>query len=209
MRGRPDGPGPERERLPDPRKGLIFMEEKNEEQALAASAGTSPSVAAEAGTTVPFSFLTEKSHDHRENLKKLFPKMSASDYMLMWLVAGKMQVNGTEKVYLVDIAESLNLPIHRVSSIVKELKSKGLVVWKHDGDGDKGTYIQLTENSLQAIREQHDILQDYYHKIIDRYGEDNFIQLLGELSRLEEIMSDTLEEEEDEKEAIEDAAAED
>ena len=140
---------------------------------------------------IPFSFLTD-SKNHRETMKKLFPKMSASDFMLMWLVAGKMHVSGTEKVYLMDIAETLNLPIHQVSNIVKQLKSKGLVIWKHDGDGDRGTYIQLTESSLNAIQEQHEILHTFYQTVIEQYGEDEFIQLMRDLSRLEDVITDTL-----------------
>ncbi|MCD8145443.1 MAG: MarR family winged helix-turn-helix transcriptional regulator [Oscillospiraceae bacterium] len=164
------------------------MAEKNTEQSMIPRPEAAPGI--------PFVFLT-RGKSYRESMKKLFPNMSAADFLLMWLVAGKIQVTGGEKVYLVDIAETLQLPIHRVSNIVKELKAKGLVIWKHDGDGDKGTYIQLTEASLDVVREQHKILKSFYQDVIAQYGEENFIRLMRELSDLEEIITNTLQDEED------------
>ena len=135
--------------------------------------------------------VTSMLRHHRDKIDydKIFRKMSTTDFVFMWMFTQHVQNTGEDRLYLSEIAERLKLPMRKVTQIVKDLKNKGLVQWKFDGTGEEGTYILFTEHSVASTQEQEDILKEFYHRVIVSYGEDSFIQLLGQLNRLEEIVS--------------------
>lgn len=59
----------------------------------------------------------------------------------------------------------MELPTHNVSSLVKKLEEKGMVLWTHD---DNGTYITLTEFGKNAVNQQLALLKDFYGAAMDR-----------------------------------------
>ncbi|WP_320611977.1 hypothetical protein [Evtepia sp.] len=122
------------------------------------------------------------------SIQSLFQKMSSDEYVLMWLFSKYTKDTGNEKIYLKNIAKRLNLPMHKVSKIVRRLQEKDFVRWTHDGIGEEGTYIQLTDTSITSAQEQKQLLWQYDQRVVEAYGEEAFIHLLGEISRLEEIM---------------------
>lgn len=121
-------------------------------------------------------------------LDKLFQKISTADYTVLWLLYQYAKNIGSEKIYLKDIAEQLSLPMDQVSKLAGKLQSKGFVHWTHDGSGEEGTYLQFTADSFESAMSQKKFLSDYTQRVIKSYGEPQFIDLLGELTRLEDIM---------------------
>lgn len=131
----------------------------------------------------------------KEYTKKLFQKMSTADYVAMWILSKSIDTEASDsKIYLEDIARSLKLSMGKVSKIVRELQSRGLVKWKHDGAGEEGTYIVITENGISSVIEQQKILEKFYKTVIEEYGEEQFIQLLGQIAELEEVMNGVIDE---------------
>jgi DNA-binding MarR family transcriptional regulator len=130
-----------------------------------------------------------KAHRERLDDKKLFQKMSSADFVFMWMFAWHTKNTGADRMYLTEVAQRLKLPMHTVTKIVKELKAKGLVQWKFDGTGEDGTYILLTEDSLADTMEQATILRTFYQRVIEQYGEEEFIALLGQVAKLEELIT--------------------
>lgn len=129
-----------------------------------------------------------------DNRKKLFQKMSTTDYVTMWFLANIMEEpSENQRIYLQEMADKLKLPIPKVSKIVRELQERNLVKWKHDGAGEDGTYIQITEKGIKAANEQQEILKEFYHNVIKRFGEEDFLDLIGKIGELEEIMNDEIE----------------
>lgn len=130
----------------------------------------------------------------RENKEKLFQKMSAADYMTMWMLAKMLeQPDAEQKMYLSDIADRLRLPMEKVSKMAKELQERNLVKWEHDGNGEEGTYILITENGLHMAAEQSHILEEFYRNVIKKFGEEKFVDLLRQIAHLEEVMSEEIE----------------
>ena len=104
---------------------------------------------------------------HSPALRHLFQENASDEYALIWLLSKHTKDTGSEKIYLKDIVRELNLPMPKVSAIARSLQNKGLVRWTHDGNGEEGPYILLTDTA---------------------YGEEKFLHLLGEIAQLEEIM---------------------
>ena len=130
------------------------------------------------------------------NIQKLFHKVSVLDYAVMWFIANKAEkADINQKFYLKDMAESSGLPMHIITEMVRKLRDKGLVEWTHDGSGEKGTYVKITELGVSSVTAQRDILQDYNKNVIEKFGTERFLNLIREMSEFEEIMNTEIEKE--------------
>lgn len=128
---------------------------------------------------------------NRDYLQKVFCKIPVADYLIMMMLTRRMGLHEPEaKIYLSEISDEMRQPIQKVSKIVQNLRDKGLVYWKHDGKGEQGTYIVLSEAGMEAIKEQQQILKEYYKRVIERLGHDRFVEILEMIKELETIMDD-------------------
>lgn len=126
--------------------------------------------------------------------KRLLQRISAADHAAIWLTVKQDELPGEgKKMYLSDISEKLDLPLAKVSKIVKELQERGLVIWEHDGNGEDGTYVLMTERGVQAAQERKKTMERIYHNVIQQFGEIRFAALIKELSELDEIMNAEIE----------------
>lgn len=130
----------------------------------------------------------------RMGAHRLFSHMSELEYMMIWVLSRDQSVaEAQRKIYLEDIANKLKLPISRVSKMIRELQDKGLVTWKHDGIGETGTYIQITEKGIQAATNQQEKLKGFYKTIINKFGKEKFVDLMTGLAELESMMEEEIE----------------
>ena len=130
----------------------------------------------------------------RFDLRRLFTKMDATDYMMIWFLRKQSERKEEhQKFYLKDIAETFELPLHTVTNIVRNLQEKNMISWKHDGMGEAGTYVQVTEIGTQAMKDQHQQLEQSVSNIMEQFGEERFLGLLRELAAFEEILNGELE----------------
>ena len=104
--------------------------------------------------------------------------------------------HGSPKVYLRKLAEKMELEIYQASKVAGDLKDRGLVLWSHDGNGNEGTYVILTETGERWLQEQEEILKEYYGTIIKTFGKENFIELLQQMKKFDDVMNSVLEEKE-------------
>ena len=121
-------------------------------------------------------------------LRHLFQENASDEYALIWLLSKHTKDTGSEKIYLKDIVRELNLPMPKVSAIARSLQNKGLVRWTHDGNGEEGTYILLTDTAVTSVQAHRQTLRAYHQRVVAAYGEEKFLHLLGEIAQLEEIM---------------------
>ena len=125
---------------------------------------------------------------HSPALRRLFQANASDEYALIWLLSKHTQDTGSEKIYLKDMVRELNLPLPKVTAIARSLQSKGLVRWTHDGNGEEGTYILLTETALPTVQARRQTLRRYHQQVVAAFGEERFLHLLGEIAQLEEIL---------------------
>ena len=132
----------------------------------------------------------------RGAVQKLFQKMTVNEYVIIWILSTQVEhVEKKQKIYLKNIAEKSKLPMAKISEIVRGLQEKGIVEWKHDGRGEEGTYIQITDAGIQKAIEQQKILERFYGNAIQKFGIDRFIQLMQQLHEFEDIMNQGIEQE--------------
>ena len=132
----------------------------------------------------------------RFNVRKLFTKMTAAEYTAVWVLSrDKEGDDESRKIYLSDISEKLKLPMPMVSKMVRGLRDKGLVTWRHDGRGEDGTYILITAKGIRLATEQQEILVNFYKNVIESFGKEHFVDFIREISELEQFMNDELKKE--------------
>lgn len=112
----------------------------------------------------------------------------SDEYALIWLLSKHTKDSGSEKIYLKDMVKELNLPLPKVTAIARSLQGKGLVRWTHDGNGEDGTYILLTDTALTSVQTHRQTLRKYHQRVVSAFGEERFLHLLSEIAQLEEIL---------------------
>jgi len=121
------------------------------------------------------------------HLKNIFKEMSFMDYEVLSLLGAKLNLHTADKIYLSEVSKELDIPIQRVSAMVKNLQGKGFVYWTHD---KSGTYIKLSELGKETMEAQQHKLMEYFSAIVDRIGMEEFKKILHKMEELEEIMVD-------------------
>lgn len=132
----------------------------------------------------------------KDQMKKSLQKVSLPEYIVLQLLKQKSDLSqlGEEKIYLKELAEDMQLTIRQISKIAGALYDKGFVYWSHDEKGKAGTYIILNDEGVQLLEYQENKLNDYFGRIINKFGKDNLIQMLELMKCFERIALDELEE---------------
>lgn len=132
---------------------------------------------------------------NREHIRDIFMKMSMPEYIALHHIAMEGETSDiySGRTYLKDLSVKLQMTMRQTSKMIERLRDVGYVVWSHDGNGSEGTYVTITESGQGMLKEQEELLKDYYGKVIGKFGKDNLIQLLQLMKQLETIMSSELE----------------
>ena len=131
---------------------------------------------------------------NREYRKDIFMKMSIPEYIaLQYIAMEETSSIYSGRTYLKDLADKLQMTMRQVSKMVEKLRDAGYVVWSHDGNGSEGTYVTITESGQRMLKNQEEILKEYYGKVFETFGKDNLIQLLSLMKQLETVMSSEME----------------
>ena len=131
---------------------------------------------------------------NREYRKDIFMKMSIPEYIaLQYIAMEEASSIYSGRTYLKDLADKLQMTMRQVSKMVEKLRDAGYVVWSHDGNGSEGTYVTITESGQRMLKNQEEILKEYYGKVFETFGKDNLIQLLSLMKQLETVMSSEME----------------
>lgn len=128
-------------------------------------------------------------------IQHFFKELTGSEYIALKLIL-KNEKNDPiygGKTYLSDLAERLQRPMKNITKLARSLRDKGLVIWKHDGDGEQGTYVTITDDGRKITQEHSQVVQDFYGKVIQQFGQQNLMQLLDLMKQLETIMTAELE----------------
>ena len=136
---------------------------------------------------------------NKDQLRSFFKELSIPDYIALHIIQETEEFTEIYegRTYLKDLAEKMQMTIRQTSKLVGNLRDRGLLLWSHDGNGSEGTYVTITESGKKLLKNQEQILRDYYGKVIEKYGKENLIQLLRLMKELETVMSSELERMED------------
>ena len=127
-------------------------------------------------------------YDWKDRIDRIFVNLPSLDFIPIWLLYKRGVRTSQDKIYLQEIAAALDIPMYRVSALARSMQDRGLVSWKHDGNGKEGTYLQIHEDVLNCVLEQKDHLNDLLERVITAFGKEDFLMLLLNLSRIDKII---------------------
>lgn len=133
---------------------------------------------------------------NRDQIWKHLSGLSMSEYIAMHRIKelGQASEIYSGKIYLKELAENMRLTMRQTSKMAGSLRDRGLISWSHDGNGNEGTYLSITETGQKLLEESQEIIKNYYGRVIEKFGKDNLIQLLQLMKQLDTIMQGELEE---------------
>ena len=131
---------------------------------------------------------------NREHRQDVFMKMSIPEYIALQYIAMEETADiYSGRTYLKDLADKLQMTMRQTSKMVEKLRDAGYVLWSHDGNGSEGTYVTITDSGRSMLKNQEDMLKQYYGKVFEKFGKDNLIELLQLMKQLETVMSSEME----------------
>lgn len=122
-----------------------------------------------------------------DHFGRLFSEVKLQDYLTLIFLKNRMNL-GESRIYLKEISESMEMPMHRVSTLVQHMQEYGYVKWTRDVQKNAGTYIELNQKGEEMIKKQGDRIGDFFEETITEYGCEKFIQLMKLRKEFNDVM---------------------
>lgn len=141
----------------------------------------------------------------RDDARSMFRDINIAEYIVLHFMSEQIESDPiySDRIYLSEISEKLNLPIRKTSKLIREMSGKNLISWDHDGDGKDGTYVTMTEHGKNVFEETDSRLRDFYTRVLNRIGRDKIIQLLQLMKEFDSVIRTELEQTEETNETDE------
>lgn len=141
----------------------------------------------------------------KDDAKLIFKVINIAEYIALYYMYEQTESDSiySDRIYLSEISEKLNLPIRKISKLIREMSGKNLVSWDHDGDGKDGTYVTITEHGVKVFEETDSKLKEFYARVVQTFGKEKMIQLLQLMKEVDSVMRTELEQMEDDNENAE------
>ena len=139
----------------------------------------------------------------KDDTKFMLKDINIAEYIVLHYMCEHIESNSpiySGRIYLSEISEKLSLPIRKTSKLIREMNSKNLVSWDHDGDGKDGTYVTMTDHGKTVFEETDNKLRDFYSRVLQNFGRDKIVQLLQLMKEFDSVMRTELEQMEDSNE---------
>ena len=133
---------------------------------------------------------------NRDQIWKHFSSLSMSEYIVLNRISELERTSEIYpgKIYLKELAENMRLTIRQMSKMAGNLRDRGLITWSHDGNGNEGTYLSITDSGQKLLEENQKMIKDYFGRVIEKFGNENLVELLQLMKQLDTIMQGELEE---------------
>ena len=130
-----------------------------------------------------------------DNFRSFFKDLRTIDYVILHTILEneKSAAIYSGRTYLQELSDKMQMPIRQLSKVVRDLKERGFVNWSHDGDGSEGTYVTITEEGLSRFKKQEEDLREFFGNVIEKFGQENLIQLLRLMKQFTTVFSAELE----------------
>lgn len=117
----------------------------------------------------------------RNQMRHFFREINLTEYIILLEAEN-------ERIYLVDLAEKMQMPLRIAGRFVGGLQDKGLIVWSHDGRGEEGTHVTITPEGIEKLRAQEEVLKKVYGQVLDQFGKDEMLSVLSQTKRIGDLL---------------------
>lgn len=133
-----------------------------------------------------------------DNFRGHFKDLQIMEYVFLHAIIEneKSAAIYSGRTYLQELADKMQMPIRQTSRMIRELRDKGLVDWSHDGDGSEGTYVTITQEGMTRFHRQEEGMTRFFGTVIEKFGQENLMQLLRLMKEFGTVLSAELEKKE-------------
>lgn len=122
------------------------------------------------------------------NVDRLFHSIERADYLILYYIRACGEKSECETgVYLSELAEAMDIPIAQMSKAAKGLQEKGYIFWKMTDERDR-TYVELTPNAIELMKEEHGLLRGVYEQIHLEIPEEELMNMGQTMRKITDIM---------------------
>ncbi len=118
----------------------------------------------------------------------LFRIVDRTDYlMLRQIDICREKYPDQNRVYLVNLANEMNVPISEISKAVTHLQDRNYVIWRTDESG-RMTYVEITETARARMQAQEKRINRMREKIIEEIPEEDITTTINTMEKVAEMV---------------------
>jgi DNA-binding MarR family transcriptional regulator len=130
-------------------------------------------------------FLMEKI-----STESLFNIVDRADYlMLRYIDICRQKYPDQNRVYLVNLANEMEVPISEISKAVTHLQDKNYVVWKTDESG-RMTYVEITDVARSRMNAQNKRIERMKEKIMEEISPEALATTIETMEKVAELVKE-------------------
>ncbi|MCR5667145.1 MAG: MarR family transcriptional regulator [Eubacterium sp.] len=132
---------------------------------------------------------------NKDQFQQILKGIRLQEYIALYHISQQASANGVcdGKMYLEDLSRLMSMPMSNTSKMIRKLQEGGFVYWTHDGDGSNGTYAVIAKGGWELMKQQAEKAKTYYGAVLDKFGKDNMVELIGLMKKLDEVLDDAQE----------------
>lgn len=105
------------------------------------------------------------------------------EFNLLYGIDQCMKKKSTDKIKISEIVKFLKIPNAAVSRVLKSIESDGMIIRTVDVVDRRNTYVELTEKGRNLIDNAMKFIDEFYSRVILKFGEEK-------LSKLQEMLTE-------------------
>jgi DNA-binding MarR family transcriptional regulator len=130
-------------------------------------------------------FLMEKI-----STESLFKIVDRADYlMLRYIDICRQKYPDQNRVYLVNLANEMEVPISEISKAVTHLQDKNYVVWKTDESG-RMTYVEITDVARSRMNAQNKRIERMKEKIMEEISPEALATTIETMEKVAKLVKE-------------------
>ncbi len=122
------------------------------------------------------------------DMDRLYQSLEKADYTILYDILRLQRTKGeTEKIYLSELAEFLNLSVTDTSKIVKKLQNRGYVDWSTTENNER-TYIKITSYGVELMQDEARRMKKCYEEIKKKISQEDIDNAVGTFKKISAII---------------------
>ena len=122
--------------------------------------------------------------------ESLFKIVDRADYlMLRYIDICRQKYPDQNRVYLVNLANEMEVPISEISKAVTHLQDKNYVVWKTDESG-RMTYVEITDVARSRMNAQNKRIERMKEKIMEEISPEALATTIETMEKVAELVKE-------------------
>lgn len=124
---------------------------------------------------------------NRLNMEQVFAFIDQTDSFWLYHIERCAAEADSDRVYLSDLAEEMDVTVSVASKSIRALAEKGFVLWETDEKRER-TYVSLTTRSKELMASQRQRLSDAYEQVLRTIPQEDLDTTMNTMAKIRAIV---------------------